>query len=318
MTNFRTSKMSKVNAYAATVLALLSLSSCSGSSATPTTTVPATTTVVVGDPQPELDKLAASLKAVDYSRISESSCGKFALIVAPEAVHFYEWRATGWAQNDSRFGDWTPSDAFLVTTRDYTDDGATEFLVNFARKSPIGAIFGQIDCEWQWLPFQPQMGNEQRTVDALTWSDDTKTLLGDDYDSNWTKLTSAFTWDSHYLAFYAQPATGESVEVSADCAYYMDQNTYYVLSNRPTGYTYIYESLINCTRAEWLSYADSHRSEFAKWDTYINAYYPYNFAGNGILLADTDATETLDYVCMKQKAVRSGSDLTQLKKGACS
>lgn len=108
------------------------------------------------------------------------------------------------------------------------------------------------------------------------------------------------------------------VEVSADCAYYMDQNTYYVLSKSPTGYTYIYESLINCTRAEWLTHADSHRSEFAKWETYINAYYPYNFAGNGVLLADTDATETLDYVCMKQMAVRSGSDLTQLKTGACS
>jgi hypothetical protein len=162
---------------------------------------------MIEDPQPELDKLAKSLNAVDYSRISESSCGKFALVVAPSAIHFYEWGASGWTQNDSRFGDWTPEDPYLVTTRDYTNDGTPEFLINFARKFPIGAVFGQVNCDWKWLPFQPQMGNEQRTVDALTWSDDYEELWGDDYDKNWTKMTSTYEWDPHYETFFAQDSS---------------------------------------------------------------------------------------------------------------
>ena len=310
------------------LLICVGLVSCTSSSASTTTT----TTVKIGDPVAELEKLAKQFAAVDYSRISESTCGKFSLVVAPSNIHFFEWTSNGWKQDDAQFGDWTPPDSYLVTTRDYTNDGTNEFLVNFASEAPIGAIFGQIDCKWQWLTFQGQMGPEQRTVDSLTWSDDSTQLTGIDYDEDWNKLDSSFNWDAHYKAFFGEATESRSsqVQVSADCSLYMDDISYWELKKNHSK-TYYQKSLTTCSREEWISYADTHRSPYSTWETYMDSTTPYYTQGTGVILANSSPEEVLDYLCQamksewKNQADEGGafssyarSQYNELKNSACS
>ena len=276
------------------------LAACNGSAAPTTTT---STTVKLGSPQDELDSLAKALDSVDYSRISESTCGKFSLIVIPGKVQFYSWAATGWTERSELFGEYSPGDPYLVTTRDYTNDGVNEFLVTSARKVPIGAIFGQIDCKWQWLTFQGQMGPEQTTVDGLTWSDDALQLSGIDYDENWNKLNSNFSWDPHYKTFFAEATETPStqVEVSADCSLYMDKISYWELQ-KDNGKTYYQKSLTTCSREEWIAYADAHRSPYSTWETYMDSTTPYYTQGTGVILANDSPSDVLDYLCQVKKS----------------
>ncbi len=170
---------------------LIFVAACSGGSSTPTTTSITTTTLSPASAQEELDKLAKQSTAVDYSMISDSQCGKFALLVVPEDVHFYRWTSTGWQQDDSNFGNWIPKYPLSVTTNDYTNDGLDEFLLSIDMSA--GAILAQFECKWQWLPFQGTSGQELYFYN-LTWSADQKQLSGTDYDSDGDLIDVQFVW----------------------------------------------------------------------------------------------------------------------------
>ena len=280
------------------------LTACNGSAAPTTTT---STTVKLGSPQDELDSLAKSLNSVDYSRISESTCGKFSLIVIPGKVQFYEWKATGWTERSELFGQYSPGDPYLVTTRDYTNDGVNEFLVTSARKVPIGAIFGQIDCKWQWLTFQGQMGPEQTTIDGLTWSDDALQLSGIDYDENWSKFNSTFTWDPHNKTFFSEPAESDQdseiyVEPTEQCRQFIEPVSYFAVKTRVTLWSNAYKSFVNCSRYEWISFANTNKSPFTNWDMYLKDFYAKKSPlGGGIILTGQSAAEVLDKACLELK-----------------
>ena len=275
---------------------------CTNGSASTTTS-----TVKIGEPVAELDKLAKQLAAVDYSKISESSCGKFSLIVAPGEIHLYEWTEAGWSERSELFGDYKPNDPYLVTTRDYTNDGVNEFLVNSARKMPLGAIFGQVDCNWQWLPFQGQMGPEQSTVDGLQWSDDSLQLSGIDYDENWNKFNSTFTWDPHNKTFFSEPAESDQdseiyVEPTEQCLEFIEPVSYFAVKTRVTLWSNAYKSFVNCSRYEWISFANTNQSPFTNWDMYLKDFYAKKSPlGGGIILTGQSAAEVLDKACLELK-----------------
>ena len=63
----------------------------------PEMTSTTTTTTIVKDPQVELDALAFFGQAKDYSKIVETDCGKFALLVQSDRVSFYKWVNNIWA-----------------------------------------------------------------------------------------------------------------------------------------------------------------------------------------------------------------------------
>jgi hypothetical protein len=287
---------------------LMLTAACSSGSSTPTTTT--STTLSPESAQVELDKLAQQSVAVDYSKISDSECGKFAIVVEPKDVRFYEWTPIGWQQDEAGFGDWKPDDTYLVTTNDYTNDGVNEFLLTFAREIPIGAIFGQIDCKWQWLPFQGQMGPEQRTVDGLKWSEDWTQLYGIDYDENWNKQEASFSWDPHYKVFMSSVSSDtssdpdfnyddQSVTISPVCQRHLEPLNYLYLEKRLT-YAYVaYRSFINCTQKEWIHYAETHRSPFTTWETYFENYMNRKDRSNntGVILRNDSARSVLDTAC---------------------
>lgn len=133
-----------------------------------------------GDPKNDLETLAESLDAVDYSRISESDCGKFALVVQRTRIRFFEWENARWVDRSEMLGPDGEVDPFLVTTRDYTGDGVKEFLVsyNFEGRQgghQYGAIFMKTGCRWGWAKFI-DYGEEVETMDLLTYDDSTAEL----------------------------------------------------------------------------------------------------------------------------------------------
>jgi hypothetical protein len=123
--------------------------SCSSSTVeSTTTTIAPSTTSTSKDPQSELDALADKLQAVDYSRISESDCGRFAVVVQKTQVKFFEWEENSWKDASRLLGVDREIDPYLVTTADYTGDNIYEFLVSYNKDGQQGGhLAGQLSVE---------------------------------------------------------------------------------------------------------------------------------------------------------------------------
>ena len=171
------------------------------STTTPPTTIPPTaappptvapTTIPPVEPGTSLDALAGLLGAVDYSRVSEGPCGTFALVVESDRITFYEWDGDNWNDQSERLGPDGSSEPIRVTSRDYTGDGVTEFLVEYeALKSSgsyrFGSIFyptygeglygdGSWGCDWGWSSFRGDYEDFNsppypQTLEYLRWED---------------------------------------------------------------------------------------------------------------------------------------------------
>jgi hypothetical protein len=171
-------------------------SSPSGKTATsvPVTTVTSTTTVSTTtttlDPEAEkaaaqraLDQMAADLEAIDYSRLSIGECGIFAMTVHSYGLRFFEWTSGEWSEQTEQLD--VPFDVppLLVTTNDYTDDGARDFLVTFDGAAVGGREFGAIlsywECNWWWVDMYSLAGDIVKALDGLRYEDGV--LLATDY-----------------------------------------------------------------------------------------------------------------------------------------
>lgn len=159
------------------------LSSCASTNESVEATQP--TPVVTKDPQTELENLAASLNAVDFSRISSGNCGSFSLIVQSDRITFHEWLNNVWVDRSELLGPDSDVEPFLVTTNDYTGDGVFEFLVSYNKDAEaggyeFGAIFMQIACSWQWAKLR---GYDEVTevMDLLAFEKETNSLVAFDY-----------------------------------------------------------------------------------------------------------------------------------------
>lgn len=138
-----------------------------------------------GKSQSELVSLASTLKSVDYSKISESSCGKYSLIVQKDRVRFYQWNGKTWLEQSDLLGQDYESDPFSVLSADYSDDGVLDFLVSYNKDGQqgghqFGGIFMQVDCEWKWAKFN---GSEDvsESLDLLAYDKSTQVLTAWDY-----------------------------------------------------------------------------------------------------------------------------------------
>ena len=282
------------------LFASLLIASCGASQSESTSTIPISTTTVVSDPTLALKNLAKSLNALDYSRISDSSCGKFSLVVAPERIHFYKFEVGAWKQVDEEFGSWRPPASILVTTRDYTNDGSADFLISFGKAVPVGAIFGQIDCQWQWFDIQSETGTISKTIEGLGWSDEREVLTGTDYGSNGTSSSVILNYDMHNSSFFTEPDVVEVVSnIPSTCQSGMD-GAYILFGKEEQTYAYdtttgsdagMDDALRNCRRADWLTMANQRRSQYSNMDDY--SYYGIP----SVLLEGQDAKALLDDQC---------------------
>jgi hypothetical protein len=152
-------------------------------STTTTTTVPLTTIVESGkDAMAELRTLATSMGARDFSEISDSACGKFAMVLADVIIDgfvkgglfWYWWDGSQWVDKSDQLKGGIGDYHLRVYTRDYTNDGIKEFFVvakDSERRSAkeFGSFFGfgwspQSQCRWDWMVID----NGRETVTAIS------------------------------------------------------------------------------------------------------------------------------------------------------
>lgn len=194
--------------------------SCSSSTAQSTTTTIATSTSTISkDPQLELDVLADSLQAVDYSRISQSKCGSFALVVQKTRVRFFEWKENSWQDASELLGVDREIDPYLVTTADYTGDSIYEFLVSYNKDGQqgghqFGGIFWQINCQWKWAKFK-EFYDTSEAMDLLAYDKSTKELTawGDGPEG---RADVILTFNSQSNQFDAQTLSADDAQYGSD------------------------------------------------------------------------------------------------------
>lgn len=146
------------------------------------TTVAASTTsttlyVATGNSANDLRTLAQALAAVDYSKISTSACGDFAVVVAAGALRFFQWTSGLWVEQPAAVPSLGLSGALTVTSRDYTGDRVIDFLVRYRSADPVGGIL-VLDagaCAWNWSNIFDGAGTV-KYVTGLKWTSSTGTL----------------------------------------------------------------------------------------------------------------------------------------------
>jgi hypothetical protein len=156
------------------------------------------------DPQETLNALAKLENAVDQSRISESRCGKFSLIVERTRIRFFQWSNESWVERSNLLGPDGSDEPFMVTTRDYTGDSIPEFLISYRKAAPYGAIFAQNACTWGWSNFINLADEYSQVVNELQWSDETLTLTGVENSAGSETSNIVFTYDQSQRAFVSE------------------------------------------------------------------------------------------------------------------
>lgn len=152
-------------------------------STTTTSSVPLTTIVESGkDATVELRTLAKAAGARDFSEISDSACGKFAMVLTDVIIDgfvkgglfWYWWDGSKWVDQSEQLKGGIGDYHLRVYTRDYTNDGIKEFFVvakDSERRSAkeFGSFFGfgwspQSQCRWDWMVID----NGRETVTAIS------------------------------------------------------------------------------------------------------------------------------------------------------
>jgi hypothetical protein len=205
----------------------MSLSSCSGTPATqapltqPVSTAPITT-IAPPSPWVILETRVKRDKALDYSQLSISHSGVFALVIGESFtgetccpggdVRLLKWGSGAWSDVSARmpmlpmFDDGSPWPATSVTTYDYTQDGINDFLISYFDINRLNWSMGKILAihrgEWQWLPFVPNSSTEVAdTVASLSYNG---VLSGRDYYSDGGSFTNTWRWDPSREIFESQ------------------------------------------------------------------------------------------------------------------
>lgn len=90
------------------------------------------------------------------------------------------------------------------------------------------------------------------------------------------------------------------VDISANCREFIEPVSYFAINMRATDWDNAYKSFINCSRSEWISFANTNKSLFKDWKTYLEDFYANDSPlGYGIILANQKASEVLDKACLE-------------------
>lgn len=184
-----------------------------------------TTSLIPHAPNPwtELEKLANRLNNIDYSRLSISHQGIFAVILTNKrnlglwdigTFSLWQWDGMDWTDvtpiinNQPDLGDQTDisdgsaTGARFVTTYDYTEDGVNDFLVSFDESTmglnhPLGGVLSNVTGAWWWLSFKDFEGDFTTTMQELNYSTKLKRLHARDYMNPEFPFydTNYFNWD---------------------------------------------------------------------------------------------------------------------------
>lgn len=221
------------------LIATVILAGCSGqgSGTVVDSTIPASTIppVKATNPQNELDALARRVKAVDYSRLSISHDGIFAVILRDKVVGaiytvgtFTLWRWDGKVWNDvstsvidrpidiEYFEPRSASGAKTVTSYDFNEDGIIDYLVNFDEANrglnhDVGAILSNRGGTWHWEYVEFLDGNiDQASMSWYYWPEENRLSIRDyppesmatDVTVNWNPEKERFVADPNSYTYF--------------------------------------------------------------------------------------------------------------------
>jgi hypothetical protein len=181
----------------------------------PTTAVPPTTAAASNtapaevpvaaaafNAQESIKELAQSHGAKEYSKPWEGPCGTFAMLVLNDHIELYLWSGERWDDASLLLGDDGAIDPLTVTSRDYTGDGATDFLVTYDGAGAtgghdFGGVFAVFDCTWGWVDILTQDGEVTQVLDAMYFDDATGQIYGQDFVEGVGRATVMLIYDRH-------------------------------------------------------------------------------------------------------------------------
>lgn len=271
-----------------------------------TTTSTTTTTRPPGDPQLTFDVAVAFSGAKDWSKISDSSCGKFALQVFEDHISFFQFDGYDWVDKSELLGSDGPDTPLTVTSRDLNGDGVIEYLVKYRTPEyTYGSVFMQFNCVWEWANFVDGDSGYAQVI-GLTYNDDKAVLGGVTTNSSGYPNPFTATFNSSlevfeiFLSTFNPPPpkcvsafdTVRRADIS-EFVYswlgttndYLPRGSWYRLA------TPVQKTLQNCRKDDWIIEANSRRSSF---DNHTDAQYQ---SESYVLLENENAGDVLNQLC---------------------
>ena len=216
--------------------ALLGACTSQGGANSSDTTIPSSTTLASKaiNPQIELEALAKRVKAIDYSRLSISHDGIFAVILrdksfgnvtSVETFTFWRWDGKVWNDVSASIVDrpvsidfFEPRSNFganVVTSYDFNEDGIVDFLVEFNEKDmglnhAAGGVLSSRGGEWHWERFEYLDGTVGQSGESFMYDPESTTLSFRDYPSGYYGYQADnvdLYWDSQRELFVADRNT---------------------------------------------------------------------------------------------------------------
>ncbi len=196
---------------------MLILGACSSSGSNSTKTDKTTTTTVpikvVGEPVTDFNAIFKARKAIDHSYVSVDKDGIYGVMVGKD-FDFMQYMSNGWTSVTTSIVGITSDakgqsvdgvlveKAMSVTTRDYTGDRESDFLIRFGSGfSKYGAIANSRNGIIELKPFCLSNPSKDRpgvirvfALENLDFSDQYKILEGTDYGTSGSALKEYWRW----------------------------------------------------------------------------------------------------------------------------
>lgn len=215
----------KKNLFIAAALLIPIMSSCvsgknnSDSSKSTSTSTPVAE--VIGEPVTDFNAIYKARSAVDHSFLSVDSKGIYGVMVTQKTFDFMQYMTTGWLSITSSVEGITQDakgqtidtrlveKAMDVTTRDYTGDRKSDFLIRFGSAfSKFGAIINSRNGVIELKAFCLSNPSTERpgvirvfAVENLSYNDQYKTIEGDDILANGEHLKEYWRWSRQHRCF---------------------------------------------------------------------------------------------------------------------
>ena len=193
------------------------LGACSSSGSKSNTNDPTTTSAapikVIGEPVTDFNAIFKARKAIDHSYVSVDKDGIYGVMVGKD-FDFMQYMSTGWVSVTSTIAGITSDakgqivdgvsveKAMTVTTRDYTGDRESDFLIRFGSGfTKFGALANVRNGVIELKPFclsnpSPDRPGEIRVlaIENLDFNDQYKILEGIDYGTTGSSLREYWRW----------------------------------------------------------------------------------------------------------------------------
>ena len=222
--------MGKFKRILAVIAATLSAGACSttNSSATTTSSSVETTTSIpskAANPLAELEVLAQTVNAADFSRISINHDGMFAVVLRDKrkggvttvgTFSFWRWDGKVWNDVSGSIVDRPLDPAFFepgsgiggtsVTSYDLNADGLIDYLVEFNDREiglnhPIGSILSNRGGAWHWESIMSSDGSISQAAQELSYFPDSKSMSMRDYPPDRLPEDVTIIWDEEREMF---------------------------------------------------------------------------------------------------------------------